>query len=123
LQISPSTFFGRAAITTYLRDADGQITHSVTSSPWTQEDRDLMIAWRQYRDSLCPGCGHPKKTAWHHHSSDSFELEGYFVCWACTAQKEPDANGEVELEKYPVVVDTRDYTVFPLAGPPVPISD
>jgi hypothetical protein len=31
-----------------------------------------MLAWREYKDSLCSGCGHPKATAWHHHSEDSF---------------------------------------------------
>jgi hypothetical protein len=80
-----------------------------------------MLAWREYQDSLCSGCGHPKVTAWHHHSEDSFELVGDFVCWGCTAAKEPDKDGKREPVKYPVVEDTRDYQQFPLKGPPEPL--
>lgn len=80
-----------------------------------------MLAWREYRDSLCPGCGHPKATAWHHHSEDSFDHEGDFVCWGCTAAQPEDDDGKRELKKYPVVVDTRDYDRFPLKGAPEPI--
>lgn len=93
---------------------------TVTSSPWTVEDHALMMAWREYTESLCPNCGHPKATAWHHHSSDSFELDGQFVCWACTAAQEPDKDGQREPVTYPVVVDTRDYVQYPLQGQPLP---
>lgn len=80
-----------------------------------------MLAWRTYKDSLCSGCGHPKATAWHQHSEDSFELAGNFVCWGCTASREPDKDGNREPVKYPVVEDTRDYTKFPLKGAPEPL--
>lgn len=110
-------------VTTYIRDGAGRVIRSVTSSVWTQEDRDLMLAWREYQLSLCPGCGHPKETAWHHHSEDSFEHQGDFICWACTAQQEPNEQGEREWVKFPVVTDTRDYDRFPLRGSPEPISD
>jgi len=116
-------FLGRPRETSYLYDAQGKVVRSVQASPWTEEDRVLMMAWRTYKDSLCPGCGHPKETAWHHQSEDSFDHDGDFVCWACTAQKEPNEDGVRERVKYPVIVDTRDYTRFPLRGAPQPISD
>lgn len=79
-----------------------------------------MLAWQMYQAELCPGCGHPKATAWHHHSSDSFDLTGEFVCWACTARQPVNKDGAREPVKFPVVEDTRDYEKFPLAGPPQP---
>jgi hypothetical protein len=79
-----------------------------------------MLAWREYKASLCSGCGHPKATAWHH-LADSFEHTGDFVCRACTAAKAADKDGQREPVKYPVVEDTRDYEKFPLQGPPEPL--
>jgi hypothetical protein len=92
----------------------------VTAGVWTAEDRALMLAWATYQAELCPGCGHPKATAWHHHSSDSFDLVGDFVCWACTARQPKKSDGSREPVKFPVVEDTRDYAAFPLDGPPQP---
>lgn len=123
LGVSPSQFRGRPQMTSYVYDEAGRVIRVVQSSPWTEDDRALMLALQSYRDSLCPGCGHPKKTAWHHHSEDSFDHEGDFICWACTAaQPEDPDSGQKELVKYPVVVDTRDYTRFPLSGAPEPIG-
>lgn len=82
-----------------------------------------MLAWRQYQDSLCPGCGHPKSTAWHHLNEDAFDHTGDFICWGCTAQREPDETGKVTPKTYPVVIDTRDYDLYPLPGPPEPVLD
>lgn len=79
-----------------------------------------MLAWQMYQASLCSGCGHPKATAWHHHSIDSFDLVGEFVCWACTAAQPLGKDGSRQPVKFPVVEDTRDYVKFPLAGPPEP---
>lgn len=93
----------------------------VTASPWTEEDRALMLAWRIYQASICSGCGHPKATAWHHLNEDAFDSEGDFVCWACTAAQAPGEGGKREWVKYPVIVDTRDYDQFPLPGPPEPL--
>jgi hypothetical protein len=123
LGCSPSQFRGRPTLTTYVYDDAGRVLRVVQSSPWTSEDRALMLAWRTYKESLCPSCGHPKATAWHHHSEDSFDLVGEFICWGCTAAHRPDENGKRELVKYPVVEDTRDYAAFPLTGPPELISD
>lgn len=93
---------------------------TVTASAWGEEDRALMLAWREYEQGLCPGCGHPKATAWHHMNSDAFESEGEFVCWACTARQDPDKDGARKPVTFPVVVDTRDYLKYPLPGPPEP---
>lgn len=80
-----------------------------------------MLAWREYQESLCPGCGHPKATAWHHHNSEAFAHEGDFVCWPCTAAKPLKEDGSPDLAKYPVIVDkTPSYDQFPLDGPPQP---
>lgn len=94
----------------------------VTSSPWTEEDRALMLAWRTYELSLCSGCGHPKATAWHHQAGESsFTLDGEFICWGCTAAQAPDKDGNhQEPVKYPVVVETHDHESKPLLGPPQP---
>lgn len=119
LGIPPSQFTGRPTVTTTVV-VDG-VTRTTTASPWTPEDQSLMLAWTEYQASLCPGCGHPKATAWHHMNDDAFELQGDFVCWACTAAQKPDADGKRERTKYPIVEDTRDYVKFPLPGPPEPL--
>lgn len=103
----------------YIYDGD-RLVRTVTASPWGDEDQALMLAWRTYQDSLCAGCGHPKATAWHHMNEDAFDLEGEFICWACTAAKPRDKDGHQEPAVFPVVVDTRDYDRFPLPGPPEP---
>lgn len=118
--MSPSAFRGRPTVTSYVYDGAGRVARVVTASQWTDEDRALMLALRIHQDSLCPGCGHPKNTAWHHQSIDSFEMDGEFVCWACTAAQHPDKDGQRDPVTYPVVVDTRDYEKFPLEGPPQP---
>lgn len=57
----------------------------MTSPEWLPEDRALFAALETYEASLCPGCGHPKKLAWH------AEAEGWWnhhdvVCHSCTAK-------------------------------------
>lgn len=121
LGVSPSQFRGRATLTSFLYDSSGRLLRTAQSSPWTEEDRALMLALQHYRAALCPGCGHPTATAWHQHSEDSFELTGEFVCWACTAMQPVDEDGKRELQTYPVVEDTRDYDRFPLKGDPEPM--
>lgn len=123
--VSPSQFRGRPTVTTYLYDdqwGGGRLDRVVASSPWSAEDRALMLAWRTYQDGLCPGCGHPKATAWHHHNDQAFAHEGDFVCWACTAAKPAQEDGSPDRVKYPVVVDTTpSYDAFPLDGLPQPL--
>jgi hypothetical protein len=91
-----------------------------------------MLAWRTYKDSLCSGCGHPKATAWHHHSEDSF-VQSATLCAGGAPRLSPDETGKrelVKLVKFPVVApgpdhheDTRDYRSVPIAeGPPEPSS-
>lgn len=104
--------------TTVVRDG---VTYTTTASPWTVEDRALLLAWRTYSDSLCTGCGHPKATAWHHLSDPGdFRFDGEFVCLPCTAARKPDEDGKREPVTYPVVLATRDYAADPLPGPPEP---
>jgi hypothetical protein len=94
---------------------------TVTASSWGEEDRALMLAWREYQASWCDGCGHPKATAWHPDNADAgFVLVEEITCWGCTAAKEPDEDGQVKPTTFPVVLDIRDYDQHPLpAMPPV----
>lgn len=95
----------------------------MTASSWGDEDRALMLAWRQHMGGIHEPCGHPTATAFHHMNDDAFEKQGDFICWACTAAQDPDENGDRKPVRIPVVVDTRDYARFPLPGPPEPIDD
>lgn len=105
----------------YVYNPNGTIARTVTASSWTEEDRALMLAWREYQDSLCKGCGHPKATAWHHTNDPDtdFAVDGEFVCAACTAAQKPNAEGKRERVTYPVVVDRRPVSQ-PRVGPPEP---
>jgi hypothetical protein len=78
------------------------------------EDRALMLAWQAYKGTLCPGCGHPKATAWHEDNDGWFEQHLRVTCHACTAMRPADADGKVQPMEYVDVVDTRDYDEHPL---------
>jgi len=94
---------------------------TVQSSLWTEDDRALMLAWRQYLDGLCGGCGHPRATAWHPDNGlGAFELQERVTCWGCTAAQEPNADGTIEPVTYPLVLDMRDYDEYPL--PPLTLA-
>lgn len=115
LGISPSQFRGRPTVATYIYDEAGRVAKVVQSSPWTEEDRALMIAWRVYQDGLCKGCGHPRATAWHPDNGlGAFELVDEVTCWGCTAAQKPREDGTIEEVTYPVIEDVRDYDVYPL---------
>lgn len=76
-----------------------------------------MLARREHYKTLCPGCGHPKSTAWHWDNGGFFEVAQRVECHACTAMKKPTGSGQdarVEPEEYLAVVDTRDYVTNPL---------
>jgi hypothetical protein len=74
-----------------------------------------LLAWRIYNDGLCPGCGHPRATAWHPDNGlGAFEKIEEITCWGCTAQQDPDDSGVIREVTYPVVEDVRDYDIYPL---------
>lgn len=85
------------------------MARTVTTSPWTHEDRVLMLARAKHRSTLCPGCGEPKDHAWHVDMEGHYEVEATFVCHSCSARK----GSAVE---YVAVVDSRDYAADPLHG-------
>ena len=106
---------GRPTVTTYVYDDQGRVARTITASSWTPEDRALMLARKVYRElELCPGCGHPKRTAWHEDNDGWFEENVRVTCHACTAMRSPDADGKVHPVEYVDVVDTRDYDENPL---------
>lgn len=119
--ISPSQLRGRATVTTYVYDDQGRVLQTVTASAWGEDDRKLMLAYREYQSSLCPGgCGHPRERA-HHPDNDGWYVAEGVECHACTAR----ARAERADSKEPVkpielfgVVDIRDYTTQPLPAMP-----
>lgn len=118
LGVAPSQFRGRPTVTTTI--VQDNVTTTVTASPWTPEDRVLMVAWRIYQDGLCSGCGFPKATSWHHlNDGVDVRVDGEFVCQTCTAAQ-PVEGGERKPVTYPAVVDEHDYDKNPLPGPPQP---
>lgn len=75
-----------------------------------------MLAWHDYQLTVCPGCGHPRATAWHPDNEGWFEVTKKITCHACTARdatSSPEGATPRPVE-YPVVSDTRDYTAKPL---------
>lgn len=105
-------------MTTLIYDADGRVTHHVTASAWTDEDRALMLAWRIYSDSLCRGCSQPVAIAWHPDMNGWYEVD-MVECQACSAVERKVHGDEGKPREYPMVVDTRDYSAKPL--PPMPV--
>lgn len=109
---------GRTSSTFHLRDEDGNVVRTVTESPWTEEDRALMLAYRMYLNSLCSGdCGQPRALA-HHPANDGWYGVGErVICHACTALKRAANEGSKEPVKpveYYVLDHDRDYDANPL---------
>lgn len=89
----------------------GRVVRTVTASPWTTEDRALMLAYEQYLATLCPKCRHPKATAWHFDNEGEFEVVEQYTCHPCTLQVDGP-----EPVQFVSVADTRDYAEDPLPG-------
>lgn len=105
---------GRPTVTNTILDDQHRVVRTVTASPWTAEDRALMLALKVHKRSLCPGCGHPKSTAWHWDNEGWFEPTRTFTCHACTAERGPDQEGRTRPVEYVVIEDTRNYDESPL---------
>lgn len=107
-------------VVSYEYDDQGRVSRTYTGSQWTAEDRALMLARQSYKRGLCTGCGLPVEKAWHPDNDGWIKVAGVYTCHGCTAQDNYDrAPGDpIKPREYPVVVDTRDYTVKPL--PPMP---
>lgn len=106
-------------LTTYEHDAQGRVIRAFTASPWTEEDRALMLAREIYLSSLCPRCGQPKDQAWHPDNDGWFEVTATFECHACTALAR-ESNAEAEPVAFHAVTYTRDEEKNPL--PPMPVG-
>lgn len=95
------------------------MVRTVTESPWTDEDRKLMLAYRMYLDSLCPGgCGQPRALAHHPDNEGWYDVDDHrTTCHACTALRRAEDDGSKEPTK-PVeflhVIHDRDYKTRPL---------
>lgn len=109
-------FTGRPTVTTTVVDGDGT-TRTTTSSPWTPEDQALMMAWREYRDSLHDRCGQPIARSTHPYMEGWYDVED-LICYACTALEPAGEDGQHKPFMIPVVVDTRDHDADPLQ--PIP---
>lgn len=88
----------------------------MTPSAWTEEDRALLLAYEQHKATLCPGCGHPKATAWHFDNEGEFEVGTSYTCHPCTVKHDPGDGSNVQPVTYAGVIDTRDYAANPLPG-------
>lgn len=60
-----------------------------------------MLAYRAYRNSLCPGCHHPTTEAWHPDNDGWYEADEPITCHACTARKKA-VSEESEADFKPV---------------------
>lgn len=95
------------------------MVRTVTESPWTDDDRKLMLAYQQYLDSLCQGgCGQPKRLAHHPDNDGWYDVDGErVVCHACTALRRAEDDGSKEPAKpveFLVLNHERDYNTHPL---------
>lgn len=95
---------------------------TVTASAWSEEDRALMLGYREYLGTLCSGgCGQPKALAHHWDNDGWFEADDSVVCHACTAIRQAEREDSSEPAK-PVrlisVRDVRDYEKKPLPQTP-----
>lgn len=107
---------GRRTVTVYEYDDHGRVARTFTRSPWTPEDRALMLAYQIYLDTLCPGiCGQPKAKAWHSDNEGWYRTpdDAVNVCQACTAIQRYSTDTAKPVEFIGLVHD-RDYDTDPL---------
>lgn len=107
---------GRRAVTVYEYDDQGRVARTSTRSPWTAEDRALMLAYEQHLNTLCPGiCGQPKALAWHSDNEGWYRTpdDDVSVCQACTALRRHTDETAKPVEFIGLVHD-RDYETDPL---------
>lgn len=99
---------------------------TTTRSPWTPEDRALMVARRVYLDSLCPGgCGQPHDEAHHEDNDGWYSVHEELKCYACQARDQWQREREkskhpLEAGVIPQLMLDRDYAEKPL--PPLPLA-
>lgn len=109
---APTIYVGlRLPTTTYVYDDPhhpDRVTSTVTSPPFTPEDRALLAGYAVYEQTLCPGCGQPRHEAWHSDMDGYYETQ-LIVCHACTAKRDDD-----EKTRYQLVWSTRDLAATPL---------
>lgn len=83
-----------------------------------------MLAWEQYKKTLCPGCDLPIDEAWHPMQDGWFEVREVGECAACHAKalhqwrEDGSKDNPPAPVVYTTVVDTRDHQADPL--PPRP---
>jgi hypothetical protein len=78
--------------TTFDYDSDGRLVGSVTvrEATWLSADRWLALALEEFEAGLCPGCGQPKRRAWHPKMRGWYEVDE-FDCAGCAAQADNKA--------------------------------
>jgi hypothetical protein len=117
LGVSPSQLRGRPTVTSYVYDDAGRVVEMIAASPWTDEDRKLLLAHRAYLATLCPGgCGQPREKA-HHPDNDGWYEAEPTTCYACTAREQAEREGSREPVKPFTLIgihDVRDYDQKPL---------
>lgn len=99
------------------------MVRTITRSPWTVEDRALMLAYRQHRDGIHDRCGQPKAKAWHWDNEGEYEASKVpTICWACTAMDRAEkADAPVHVLHH--VEYVRDETRNPLPPLELPGPD
>lgn len=117
--MAPSVLRGRPSTATHLYDDTGRVFRTVTESPWTDEDRKLMLAYKMHLNSLCPGgCGQPRRLAHHPDNEGWYDVDAdRVVCHACTALERAKHEGSKEPVKpieFISIVHDRDYATHPL---------
>jgi hypothetical protein len=53
---------------------------------WTDEDRDLALAYQDEQDATCPGCGHPLDESTNADNADAYDVT-VSVCHGCAARE------------------------------------
>lgn len=110
-------FTGRPTVTTTVV-VDG-VTRTTTASAWGPQDQALMMAWREYQDSLHERCGQPIARSTHPFMEGWYDVEE-LTCYACTALEAPGEDGQRKPVTIPMVIDTRDHDADPLQ--PIPVG-
>jgi hypothetical protein len=83
--VSPSVFLGRTLTTTYVYDGADRIVASDTASAWTQEDRELAVAYGAWEADRCPGCNGQLTETTDPANEEMYDAGVQARCHRCTA--------------------------------------
>lgn len=124
-RVSPSLLMGARRIVTYEYDTpSGRLLAAIESPEWTEEDRELAFALKEYEAQCCPE-GHYLPESSSPENQDAYRAEKPINCHHCKAQAiiseaAPKQYGDTAGLYFPITLDPAVVELNKQPAPPLP---